>query len=512
MNMLMLLNNTKPIQIYSANDDLKEKVTEYYWNAIDEKKKSKNKLINYLDTHLDKYKYLLHYIYFMTVVKKLKLCEDYIPISNHKFEELFGRRYYYSIMRFLNKYYIEHDDIYFFDKDGKNSGKCRGYRFKKEFYFNTSFFQDMLINEKFENKLRNNRAKSFSRLDNITILIENNLQMLSIHFDEALDSVVRKSEADSLVLLERYPNQLSLTSYTAHGKSFVDIRPNIESKDWEIIKTVSAFNKDKNNKKKKKLSPHLRFIKRLMDDVISFKSSISSRIASINRVNNKEQSAIRPIAYNRVHTNLTNMASELRPYLYLEQDPNIELVSLDVSNSQPFVLIKIILDFIESQGYFIDSTTQLYIDLVSNGKFYYHMKSILNSTACDKIFKQQMFGRIFYDEHRNCIRTKEWKVFCENFPIVAQAIEEKKKNGYEKLSLEMQAIEAQINIDGVLRELYHKYPDTFFNHIHDSIIFPSGFETEVKALMESHYKSVVGYIPNIKDPVKLNDINLSMVA
>ncbi|KAA9332678.1 hypothetical protein [Adhaeribacter soli] len=508
----MLLDNRKPIHIYSANDDLKEKVTEYYWNEIDEQKKSKNKLINYLDTHLDKYKYLLHYIYFMTIVKKLKLCEDYIPISNQKFEELFGRRYYYSIMRFLNKYYIEHDGTYFFDKNRKNIGKCRGYRFKKEFYLNTCFYQDILINEKFENKLRINRAKNFSELDNITVQIENSLQMLNIRFDDSLDSVIRKSEADSLVLLDRYPNQLSLTSFTAHGRSFVDIRPNIESKDWEKIKSVLEFNKEKNNLKKKKLSPHLRSLKRLLKDVISFKTSISSRIASINRVNNKEQSAIRPLPQNRVHTNLTNMASDLRPYLYLEENPNIELVSLDVSNSQPFVLVKLILDFIDSQCYFVDHTTQMYIDLVSNGKFYSHMKSLLNSADCDKIFKQRMFGRIFYDEHKNCIRTQEWKVFCENFPIVAQAIEEKKKSGYEKLSLEMQEIEAQINIDGVLRELYHKYPDTFFNHIHDSIIFPSGFETEVKALMEYHYNRVVGYIPNIKDPVKLNDINLSLAA
>src|SRR5690606_30758131 len=185
------------------------------------------------------------------------------------------------------------------------------------------------------------------------------------------------------------------------------------------------------------------------------------------------------------------------PFLFLDQNPDVELVSLDVSNSQPFVLIKVVIDYLNAHGYQVDVTTQHYIDLVSEGKFYKYMKSVLGIEEGDKDFKGRMFGSIFYDEHENCLRTLEWNIFNKNFPLVALAIEEKKKDGYEKLSLEMQSIEAQINVDGVLRDLFHKYPDTFFSHIHDSILFLAGFETEVKALMEYHYNRVVGYIPNI---------------
>src|SRR5690606_33468061 len=74
-----------------------------------------------------------------------------------------------------------------------------------------------------------------------------------------------------------------------------------------------------------------------------------SYLYQIRAIDEKLWLPIRDDKGRRVHTYLSNAWSDLRQFLYLKNRPDVQLMSLDCSNSQPYTLVKILLEYFKDE-------------------------------------------------------------------------------------------------------------------------------------------------------------------
>jgi len=207
----------------------------------------------------------------------------------------------------------------------------------------------------------------------------------------------------------------------------------------------------------------------------------------------------------RVHNNITNLPSDLRPFLRYN---NQELVEIDIANSQPFLFNLLIID------YFINNTQPspylppsydnqystsypdiiLYKELTSNGKFYEYMMQYLPIMGRDE-FKKKLFGRIFYNDDKKFLY-EEWSIFQDIFPTVAHIISFYKRNNYKDLAISLQKVEADIIINRIVIRLEKE--SIYCLTIHDSILTTPNNAEIVKQIMLEEFEKHFGLIPTIR--------------
>src|SRR5262249_49452664 len=95
--------------------------------------------------------------------------------------------------------------------------------------------------------------------------------------------------------------------------------------------------------------------------------------------------------YGRVHTNLTNLKSRMRPFLSYRGMP---LVNLDIRNSQPLIFSILLRRRYAGR---MPPDVQRYVELVQQGRFYEHLMDAGGIAAERRSrFKRQFFGHVFF--------------------------------------------------------------------------------------------------------------------
>jgi hypothetical protein len=167
--------------------------------------------------------------------------------------------------------------------------------------------------------------------------------------------------------------------------------------------------------------------------------------------------------YNRVHTNLTNLRSDLRGFLTYEGGP---LVNLDIRNSQPLMFALILR---EHYGPAAPADVRRYVDLVQAGRFYDQLMDEAGIDAAARpAYKQRFFGHVFFC--RNWPETDAARAFGAQFPNVYRLIREAKADDYTALAKRLQRAESGVMIERVAARCLAEMPRTFIGTIHDSVV------------------------------------------
>ncbi|MFB9864082.1 hypothetical protein [Rufibacter immobilis] len=437
-----------------------------------------NKRERYIDSQIDKYHWFLDYIYKQSILNKKFVMGDFIPMNNAVMDKLLGSRYIYDIKHILPKHgIIECDGEY------EEGVKSLGFRLTPEYQV-MHYRRLKDSNSEFIKKLQSMNLITISKMDTITRYTYHQLNDLGIHVEEALKHVE-----------EWYANNM-------------------------LVENPVLVNKLKKQNKKRKKAEHkarkkghdVQYLAFTYEQMLELMKD--SYLYQIRCIDEKLWLPKRDDKGRRMHTYISNAWSELRQFIYIKSSPNIQLISLDCSNSQPYTFVKILLEYFKGVDLYTSPFTDIidYIELVTAGKLYTFMCQKLGISDPKEIaeFKVDMFANVFYSKNEEGYHTKEAKAFRKYFPTVYQIVMQEKKTWYKSLSIKMQRVETSAVIDIALATLMDKYgKSVWFGSIHDSIICPSGYETEVRQLMLDAYTNVVGVSPHIKPAEKFNDVKVT---
>lgn len=248
---------------------------------------------------------------------------------------------------------------------------------------------------------------------------------------------------------------------------------------------------------------------------------------------------------NRLHSNLTRLPKDLRKFLTYNGE---NLFSVDVSNSQPFILSIIIkgirdnidnedIDIIESNNKYRDIVIKYtpimsdhfdnklicieierFFSLMSDGSFYNVFADYLYEDNVISFFKdgtvsynsgnnvkkyinkreasKNIFLKALYsskNSHENIIKT-----FKNHFPHIFEMIQIFKTDNKSEFPIMIQNVEADCILDFCTKKLSVKYPYMPLFTIHDSIITTELYSDVLKEEFEKLTKIYFGTKPNLK--------------
>lgn len=165
----------------------------------------------------------------------------------------------------------------------------------------------------------------------------------------------------------------------------------------------------------------------------------------------------------RIDTNLTNLRSELRQFIDIDN-----LVQIDIKNSQPLLLSTLLDPLLCRENKFLEEM-ESFIDKCFGGNLYDHVFQLFykktTKVLTRKEIKNIMFA-ILYSKPGSY--RKEKAIFGEIFPNILEWIEKRKGKNHQKFAINLQKIESSMCIDTILPRLHSKGIMCFT--VHDSWI------------------------------------------
>ena len=279
----------------------------------------------------------------------------------------------------------------------------------------------------------------------------------------------------------------------------------------------------------------------------------NKRIYTIKSIESKSWNYSREGEDNRLHTILTSLPKDLRSYIKYNKEV---LVSLDISNSQPFIISTILNQIIKSsldfnlmnsfinKFYKINSLNNLYISTMSDHskeaiiEINYFINNVINGTFYELysnvLFKEKL---LFLDIDKQCVflessvnndgkynshrffkskrKASKYiilktlfssvnchhsfiKVFQKEYPNVFKFIQKVKK-GKEKnfFPILLQNIEADCILDYCTKNIAKKHPEMPLFTIHDSIITTLRYKDELEKEFKKCLKLYFSLEPKI---------------
>jgi len=196
---------------------------------------------------------------------------------------------------------------------------------------------------------------------------------------------------------------------------------------------------------------------------------------------------------NRLHNNLTNIATVLRKHITYK---GLEIVQCDLKNSQPLLLKPFIM---REYPYLPKEELDKYEDVVCNIGFYEFFAEKLKIELTDEnrqSFKKKIFSGVLFDVNRRGLSKYE-KVFKEEFPIIFRCLRDSKKDCHKIIPINLQKLESDyiFKCVDILRE---RYKDIELLTIHDSIACVQGNEDKVYEVMMNQFIEMFNIKPKIK--------------
>src|SRR5690606_23788807 len=189
------------------------------------------------------------------------------------------------------------------------------------------------------------------------------------------------------------------------------------------------------------------------------------------------------------HNNLTNIASELRPYIRYNDST---ITQVDIKNSQPLFLYLMM----KSKYYIPQEELDKYKEVVCEYGFYEFFADKLGYELDEntrKEFKQGVFGNVLFNK-RTLYVNKYEEVFKQEFPSIFYVIKKIKEKDHTDVAKLLQKTESSF-IFGCVDRLRIENKIPLFT-LHDSILSTTGNENIIeKVIREEFYKK---YSLNIK--------------
>lgn len=224
------------------------------------------------------------------------------------------------------------------------------------------------------------------------------------------------------------------------------------------------------------------------------------RIRYIDKIANNPANLLKQDKAGRVYSNVVCMAKDIRQFITVNGK---ELISIDISCSQLFHFIPLLLDYSGRQG--IAPDVKLFNDLVLQSRIYEYLIEACNFKGSRGAFKDKFFSNIWYCSNEQPIKSPVRTAFKELFPTVWRAIRHYKENltGYsldtfKNFPIHLQKLESENIIDGILKDLTTSYPDKVFIPIHDCIMTTPENEKLVFETMQNYFSNKYGMIPTMK--------------
>lgn len=266
-------------------------------------------------------------------------------------------------------------------------------------------------------------------------------------------------------------------------------------------------------------------LKYLEDNLSKGKISINqfnTRFITINMINDEELYFNQNKTNNRIDSNLTNLSSDIRKFLF-----DTKFHHIDCKNSQPS-LINIVLEFIMTQNQYghsslgetVDNILTKHLTQKELGKL--RKSPFRNKKAKEEFFRfkndtlkndlylklqenfQEYYGKIiprkeiktimykvFFSNNYSYIKEKE--IFKKSYPIIYQIIYNMKQEKHNRFALCLQNIESHIFIDRICKKLCQEgiIPMT----IHDSVIVPEKDIERTLEIMKDVYYEILNDTP-----------------
>lgn len=226
----------------------------------------------------------------------------------------------------------------------------------------------------------------------------------------------------------------------------------------------------------------------------------------------------------RFHSNITNIAKDLRQFLRIKDEP---LINIDIKNSQPYLSTIILTNpgkvswMVENPAFALllqtlkvslSEDVKKYIFLVVSGQFYEYLMTEFSKeglTLTRDETKQQIL-RVLFARNRmpkDEANRKARQVFIKNFPKVHRIFSKvrghnrgDKFQNYCRFAILLQRIESYLMLDVILKRIYKELPGVIAVTIHDSVmtgVLSNNVEA-VRKIMVDELTSFVGLPPKVK--------------
>jgi hypothetical protein len=240
-----------------------------------------------------------------------------------------------------------------------------------------------------------------------------------------------------------------------------------------------------------------------IDDENKAYKRYSSRMASITAIKkgrlNKTLRFNRNNTNRRLDTNLTNMASDLRPFIIGYQS----MAYLDLSNSQPVLFNNILQTYRKNASSKVLAELDRYLEVTTSGKWYEELIRVYDvkygpdenltfeeaRNVCKKVWMLLAYSN--NNEQRNLK-----KVFAVAYPFISSVIKSIKKSNYNQFAISLQLVESKVFIDKICKQLVNEgiIPYT----MHDGLLVPKESLDRTKEVMLENLKEFIGVYPIIK--------------
>ena len=244
--------------------------------------------------------------------------------------------------------------------------------------------------------------------------------------------------------------------------------------------------------------------------------------------------------FGRVHSNLTNLLTELRSFITVY---NKHLAEIDISNSQPLFLSMII----SNPNLYNTDFQEFQLNQLFSGKFPPPPFPPFTINLFEKFKEHCESGQIYEEIAKEANKTRDWVkhkvlrvIYCNHklweiekvrqnepeialvmrtmermYPEVMKWIEKAKEKNYAFLAQNMQRMEAYYIFKRVCRRIINDYPNIWIATIHDSICCLTEDVPLVKMIMEQELACLnTKAVLKVKLPVEAPAIDLrpSIVA
>lgn len=183
-------------------------------------------------------------------------------------------------------------------------------------------------------------------------------------------------------------------------------------------------------------------------------------------------------SYGRMHTNFTILKSFIRKNCLLID--NEETCEIDISNSQPLFLSKIIKD--SNTNWVNRDEFDLFRSLVLSGNYYQYL--IDNLFLNSKSEAKEITYKVLFGQNRE--NSKPDNLFKSIFPTIHNFIKLYKSdnNDYKVLAYELQRAESDLIFNKIIKEILDINNDIKIITVHDSIIVQKKWKEHVSSIFK----------------------------
>jgi len=192
--------------------------------------------------------------------------------------------------------------------------------------------------------------------------------------------------------------------------------------------------------------------------------------------------------YGRMHTNFTILKSFIRKNCLLIDGQ--ETVEIDIKNSQPLFLTKLIQD--TGTKWVKKEEFELFKELTIGGNYYQYVMNC--SGVKDRNVVKEMTYKVLFG--RNATNSKPDKVFCSLFPSIHNFIKlYKKEHGdYRILAYDLQKAESNLIFNKIIKQINSFYPEIRIVTVHDSLIIQKSHRDSVWSIFQTKLLEEFGII------------------